>query len=416
MSVRKDLIVFSNGPGEISTWVEPVVKAVRSREDIAKQYRIVLIVHPCPFGSGTEHLVGEHIEGVEHFIGPREYMKMLITGMGRRRYAFSRDGIIFSLGGDLMHPVLFRRRIRGRHTLYAYSHNAGWEKHYSTIFVRSEYVRNKYLSRGVPEKKIVITGDLVYSSLRFLKGRNEIRRDLGIRDDELMVVFLPGSRDYMTKYVLPVFLKVIDGLTDRMDGLRAFFMKSPYISYDLIEEGLALGGRIKEAESITGTLHRDGGRCRIGFSGGKVVDVLEGQLALWGAGIDFAVSLPGTNTIQLAYRGIPTLVIAPSNKPEIVPMEGAIGMVKWIPLLGKALTRLAINAYAKRYPYTALPNIYMQEEIVPELSGVITTDDVTNRVHEILSRGEHERIRERLAVFQFPFNPVDVIVQTVFNS
>jgi hypothetical protein len=416
MNRREDLIIFSNGPGEISTWVMPVVEALQSREGIADRYRIILIIHPCPFGSGTEHMVGTHIEGVEHFIGPREYMKMLVTGFGRRRYGFSREGIIFSLGGDLMHPVLFRRRIKGRHTLYAYSHNTGWEKYYSTIFVRSEYVRDKYLKRGVTEERIVVAGDLVYSSLKYLKDRDAVRKELGVEAHEQVAVFLPGSRDYMTQYVIPVFLKIIDDLGGRMKGLKAYFMKSPYISYDLIEKGLRLGGKIKEVESIPGTLLRDNGRYRIRFSGSKTVEILEGEMDYWGRGVDFAVSLPGTNTIQLAYRGIPTLVITAANKPEIVPMEGAIGMVRWIPYLGKALTRLAVYAYARKYRYTALPNIYSNREIVPELFGMLTTDQITNRIVEILSGDELERISERLDAFQFPQNPVRVIMDRVFKS
>jgi hypothetical protein len=414
MSARKDLIIFSNGPGEVSTWVMPVVEALQVRKGITGRYRIILIIHPCPFGSGTEHMVGTRIEGVEHFIGPREYMKMLVTGFGKRRYGFSREGIIFSLGGDLMHPVLFRRRIKGRHTLHAYSHNPGWEKYYRTIFVRSEYVRDKYLKRGVPEERIVVTGDLVYSSLKYLKDRDVVRKELGVGARERVVVFLPGSRDYMTQYVIPVFLKVIDDLGDRMKGLKAYFMKSPYISYELIEKGLRLGGKIREAESIPGTLLRDDDRYRIRFSGGKTVDILEGGMDYWGRGVDFAVTLPGTNTIQLAYRRIPALVIAAANKPEIVPMEGAIGMVRWIPFLGKVLTRLAVYAYARKYRYAALPNIYSNQEILPELFGILTSDDITNRIVEILSGDELERIGDRLDIFQFPHNPVEVIMDRVF--
>jgi lipid-A-disaccharide synthase len=255
----------------------------------------------------------------------------------------------------------------------------------------------------------------VSSSLKYQKDRDALRRELGAGAHERVVVFLPGSRDYMTKYVIPVFLKVIDDLGDRVEGLKPYFMKSPYISYEVIEEGLGLGGRIEEAESIPGTLLRDDGRYRIRFSGGKTVDILEGEMEYWGRGVDFAVSLPGTNTIQLAYRGIPTLVVAAWNKPEIVPMEGAIGMVKWIPYLGKALTRLAVYAYARKYRYVALPNIYSNQEVVPEIFGLITTDQITDRIAEILNTDELERISDRLAIFQFPRNPVDVIMERVFS-
>jgi lipid-A-disaccharide synthase len=301
MNRRKDLLIFSNGPGEVSTWVKPFVEAVRARADIAGTYRVILIMHPCQFGSGTEHRVGRSIDGIEQIVGKRAYMKMLLTGIGKRRYNFTREGIIFSLGGNLMHPVLFRKRIRGRHQLYAYSHNPGWERQYKTIFVRNSFVKDRYLSRGVPEEKLVITGDLVYSSLKHLRERNVVRRELGIGKGERMIVFLPGSREYMTKYLIPLFLKVIDDLTDRVSGLKPFLLKSPYISYEHIEESLAIGGKIKGVDSITGTLHREDGQQSIYLPSGKRVAILEGQLDLWSKGVDFAVSIPGTNTVQLAY-------------------------------------------------------------------------------------------------------------------
>lgn len=416
MNRRKDLLIFSNGPGEVSTWVQPVLEAVRARADIADKYRVILIMHPCQFGSGTEHRVGCSIDGIEQIVEKRAYMRMLLTGIGKRRYNFAREGIIFSLGGNLMHPVLFRKRIRGKHQLYAYSHNPGWGKQYKTIFVRNSFVKDMYLSRGVPDEKLIITGDLVYSSLKHLRERNEVRRELGIGKGERMIVFLPGSREYMTKYLIPLFLKVIDDLTDRVSGLKSFLLKSPYISYELIEESLAIGGKIKGVDSITGTLHREDGQQGIHLPSGKRVAILEGQLDLWGKGVDFAVSIPGTNTLQLAYRGIPALVVAPANKPEIVPIEGAANMVKWIPLAGTFLIRMAIKSYIKRYPLTALPNIYMNEEILPELVGVLETDDITLKIQELLTGEDLAKIGERLSCFQFDTNPVDIIVREVWGN
>lgn len=257
-SKKKDLIIFSNGPGEVSTWVQPVVEAVRKRRELSSMYRILLIVHPCPFGSGTEGSVARGFDGIEEFIGPGEYLKILFTGLGRRKFRFSREGVIFSLGGDLMHPVLFRKRIKGRHTLYAYTRNHGWAKYYEKIFVRSDYVKNKMLKQGVSREKLKVSGDLVYSSLKFLRPGRDLRKELDIKEGEKMLVFLPGSRDFEVWYMLPIFLKVISGIDDRIRDVKPFLLKSPYISYEFIEKALANGGDIKVAESIPGELKRQG--------------------------------------------------------------------------------------------------------------------------------------------------------------
>jgi lipid-A-disaccharide synthase len=303
MSGKKDLIIFSNGPGEVSTWVLPIIDAFRKRKGLAAQYRIVLIIHPDQFGSGTEHEVAGKFNGVSRVIRPREYMKLLITGLGKKNLSFKKQGVIFSLGGNLMHPVLFRKRIRGKHLLYAYTNNTGWERYFERIFVRNDYVRNKFVLRGVPENKVMVTGDLVYSSLKGLNNRDEIREELHLSLNERMVVFMPGSRKFEARYMVPIFLKVIDDITESVEHLKIFILKSPYISYEFIREALLSGGKIKEAESMSGEMKTDArnGRFCIEFADGKIVQILDKGLEYWGSGIDFAVTLPGTNTIQRCY-------------------------------------------------------------------------------------------------------------------
>ena len=415
---KKDLIIFSNGPGEVSTWVQPVVEAVQKRGELSSMYRILLIVHPCPFGSGTEGSVARGFEGIEEFIGPGEYLKILFTGLGRRKFRFSREGVIFSLGGDLMHPVLFRRRIKGRHTLYAYTKNQGWSKYYEKIFVRSDYVKNKMLKQGVSHQKLKVSGDLVYSSLKFLRPGLDVRKELDIKDGEKMVVFLPGSRDFEVWYMLPMFLKVISDIADRISGVKPFLLKSPYISYDFIVKVLANGGNIKVAESIPGELKRQGNNFLpyIEFSGGKRVSVLEKGLKYWGEGIDFAVTVPGTNTIQLAYREIPSLVVAPLNKPELYPVEGPLGLLKWIPLIGNMILKKAVFKYLTKFPYASLPNMYENEEIFPELFKVIQTDEITDKIIEIFTNKEHEKIKKKLSRFKPDDSPADLIIQEAFGD
>jgi hypothetical protein len=448
----EDLVLFSNGPGELSTWVRPVLELVTGRTDLRDRYRIVLVIHPCQFSSGTEHIVARTLGGIHTVIRPAEYLKILATGLGKKPHAFKTNGLMFSLGGDLMHPVLFRRRIGGNHLLYAYTNNVGWEKHYRKIFVRNGYVRDKFLRHGCPDDRIVVTGDLVHDSLESLQERGEARRALGLREDDSMVAFLPGSREFEVKYMLPVFLRVIDELTDRLNHVRPYFLKSPYVDGRLIERALALGGKIREMESMSGVLWTGqraaggGGAAGMGakdtdvkdtdvkdtdvkdmdvpgreaacivISNGKRVPVLEGGLDLWGEGIDFAVTLPGTNTVQLAYRGIPSLVVSPLNKPELIPIEGAFGLLKWVPVIGKPVLRKAVLRHVKQYPYAALPNIYENEQIFPELFGVIRTRDITETVGRVLSEDGGGAIRAKLARFRPERSPVSIIADQVWGE
>jgi len=124
----------------------------------------------------------------------------------------------------------------------------------------------------------------------------------------------------------------------------------------------------------------------------------------------------GKNTIQLAYRSIPALVIAPLNKPELIPVEGTVGILKWMPIRGKPILRVALMRYIKRFPYASFPNLYTNEEIFPEIAGIIQKEDISRRIIEILQSGEEGEIRKRLDSFQFKWDPAEHIVSTVWGS
>jgi len=413
----KDLVIFSNSPGEVSTWVAPVVERL-VKHPAAAQYRTLLVIHPCQFASGNEPFVAKSFPGIDIIVPPKQYMRSLIPGAWKRRYGVKKEGVILSLGGSLKHPVVFKKRVHASYPLYAYTNNPdlpGREKRYERIFVRNEYIQDKYLKRGVPEEKLLIVGDLVRSTIVSKKDRTDSRRELGIAEQEKMVVFLPGSRDFEVLFMLPVFLRVIDDLLDRFGDFRAFVLKSPFVPYDWIEQALARGGKIKEGDTLGGTLHREDGSAVIRLSEKKKIRILEGGLEQWGDGIDMAVTLPGSNTIQLAYRKIPMLTVMPLNRPDIIPFVGVLAALKWIPLVGRPILKKAALAYTRRFKFAALPNIYQNREIVPELFGVIKTEDITNLLAKIIENDEMAEIAKRLDVFDSAEDPADKIVRAIWG-
>ncbi|MFW6137738.1 MAG: hypothetical protein ACOC7U_01060, partial [Spirochaetota bacterium] len=135
-----------------------------------------------------------------------------------------------------------------------------------------------------------------------------------------------------------------------------------------------------------------------------------------GGGIDFAVSLPGTNTIQLAYRKIPSLVVAALNKPEVIPVEGPAGVLKWVPVLGKWVLKKAASSYIKSFRFAALPNIYLNREAFPELFGVIKTSDITQRLYSIFTRGDDLSIRSKLECFSYDHSPAELMVREIWED
>jgi lipid-A-disaccharide synthase len=414
---KKDLIIFSNSPGEVSGWVQPVIEELNKHDAIINEHRVFLIIHPCQFGSGKETFVAGSFPGIDYIVSPKEYLRYLSVGSWKRRYGLNNSGVILSLGGNLKHPVVFKKRVRARYPLFAYTDNPdlpGWESNYTKIFLRSEYVKTKYMKKGVSGSKLEVVGDLLHSTLKGSRSREEVRRELGIAKKERMFGLLPGSRDFEVHYLTPVFLKVMSDLIDAFDGIKPFLIKSPYVSYKQIEKSLSMSDKIREMEYMPGTLRKEDRRYLIESGDGMEMPVLEGGLNYWGAGLDFALTIPGSNTIQLAYRKIPFLVVAPINKPEIIPFVGILSILKWTPLLGKPILKKALVAYNKRIKYTALPNIYTDSEIVPELRGVLKTGDITEKIAKILEAKEDEKIRDGLLRLSVENDPAEEIVKAVF--
>lgn len=413
----KDLVLFSNSPGEVATWVAPVVRRF-ARHRKARYFRTFLVIHPCQFASGNEPFVAENFRGVDIVVPPKQYLRCMLGGKWKKRFGLGEEGVILSLGGSLKHPVAFKKRAGVGYPLYAYTNNPdlpGQEQEYERVFVRNEYVRDKYRARGVPDNRLMIVGDLVRSSISRNRSREDARKALGAGDREIVLAVMPGSRAFQVHYMLPAFLKAVDDLTDRVGGVRVIVLKSPFVTYSWIEEALLKGGRIKEGNTIGGTLLRQGAATAIRIGANKTIPVIEGGLEEWGEAIDLAVTLPGSNTMQLAYRRIPMLTVMPLNKPEIIPIVGPLAVLKYIPLLGKPLLKKAALSYTKRFRFAALPNIYRNEAIVPELFGVIQVEQITELLSDIIENDRINEIGDRLSVFEKGSDPADAIVRYVWG-
>mgnify|MGYP001795626520 CR=1 FL=1 len=49
-----DVLILTNGPGEVTTWVKPVVQQLRKYAPDHGQLRLSVMLSPCPHASGGE--------------------------------------------------------------------------------------------------------------------------------------------------------------------------------------------------------------------------------------------------------------------------------------------------------------------------------------------------------------------------
>ena len=76
-----DIIILSNGPGEVTTWVRPVVRALRDKLGNDRDLvRISVILSPCPNASGKEVQILQSYPEVDRVQDAKHFSKFLVWG------------------------------------------------------------------------------------------------------------------------------------------------------------------------------------------------------------------------------------------------------------------------------------------------------------------------------------------------
>ncbi|MFP5504503.1 MAG: lipid-A-disaccharide synthase, partial [Candidatus Sericytochromatia bacterium] len=99
--MRPDILIVSNGPGELASWVRPVVR--QFGRDFPEA-RLTVALVPCPYASGEEAATvtawGERVRVWQ----PAETMRLVLSG--RAPEALSESGAVLFLGGDQVFAAL----------------------------------------------------------------------------------------------------------------------------------------------------------------------------------------------------------------------------------------------------------------------------------------------------------------------
>ncbi|NJL84030.1 MAG: lipid-A-disaccharide synthase, partial [Chloroflexaceae bacterium] len=118
----------------------------------------------------------------------------------------------------------------------------------------------------------------------------------------------------------------------------------------------------------------------------------------WLARCRLCITTVGANTAQLAYLGVPMLVLLPTQQLDAMrAWDGLPGLLARSPLFG-SLAAKAINAFVLRQGRLfAWPNIWVGEAIVPEIKGQLQAPNIAELVLDYLRNpGRLQAIQRRL--------------------
>jgi lipid-A-disaccharide synthase len=317
---KYDIILVANSPGELSALVKPVAESI---SDNIKEARIILVLTPCQYTSEKELEYIKTIRGISTAISAQGYKNWIILNH-RPKIKFSGKGLVLYLGGDLAHAILVAKKVG--YPAWAYVQDRiAWTNFYKRFFVPDAGTLTKFAKNKKLRAKLKVVGNLMADSVSDLPKWSPKKN---------MITLLPGSRAWQIKHMTPIYERIV----------RHIKIEMPNAVFQVVSSPFEKAMEIKGARTV------------------RFEDVPNSELI---------ITIPGTNTARLAALGIPMIVIFPLDNPDVIPLEGLAHYIGKIPYLGSRFRKTLADTLNRKIKFFALPNIKADQEIVPEIRGII---------------------------------------------
>jgi lipid A disaccharide synthetase len=374
-----DILILSNGPGEITTWVRPVVKALRNLLGYdCSQVRISVMLSPCPHSTGQEAAIARGYPEVDRVQSSEYFFPFLLWGQTADNWNWRPQGVVLFLGGDQFYPLLIGKRLRYSTVIYA-----EWEARWYR-WLDHFAVMNQSVSNPIPESyrhKLTVVGDLMAdfapTSLNFLEMA--VAPVIGI---------LPGSKPGKLTQGVPLCLAIAQHIYEQKPETRFILPIAPtldietLVSFANAQENpfvMKMGGVSAELVIEENNTEK---RHFLGNSTGLKIELISQFPAhVHLQQCCLALTTVGANTAELGALGIPMIVLLPTQQLDAMrTWDGIPGILANLPVVGSQFAKLINARVVKEGRLFAWPNIWAKEEIVPELRGQLQADRVAELV------------------------------------
>ena len=155
------IVLVSNGPGELATWVRPLAEKLHSHLSLRPRYKnssqgLRLALVPCPNATGEEAEAARKFDQFETITPAKKFWNLLLKPSSFGNWP--KKGLVIFLGGDQFWSVLLSARLRYRHLTYA-EWIARWPFWNDRIVAMSTKVKSQ-----IPRKfknRCTVVGDLM---------------------------------------------------------------------------------------------------------------------------------------------------------------------------------------------------------------------------------------------------------------
>ena len=371
------VLIITNGPGELSTWVKPVVDNLNKINNSSEKHNrlnfsINLILVPCPNSTGKEYKVAKSWNKFELITKAEDFWKLLI-----RPYKYAKwpqKGIVLFLGGDQFWSVLLAKRLGYINITYA-EWISRWPRWSNTIAAM-----NMKVKKSIPQKyryKCKVIGDLMAD----ITLNKEISLNL---EERKFIALLPGSKKAKLSIGVPYFLEIADHINNKNRNINLIIPIAPttspeeYLFFQSSKNPIAkyYSSKIKQIKPIKNSIFNyiieTSNNTKIFLiNKNPCYEVLKK--------CDLAITTVGANTAELAALSLPMIVVLPTQHLNVMnSWDGIFGITGKISFINKLFTFIIKNWYLKKKKFFAWPNIKANKLIIPERIGNISPKQIAN--------------------------------------
>ncbi len=390
------VVIVSNGPGELATWVSPVVdelnkinKSLCYEEKLDFTLRLVLV--PCPNATGKEFIVANSWKKFELITKAKSFWKLLINPGSFA--SWPKKGIVIFLGGDQLWSILLAKRLGYVNITYAewISRWPQWTNKIAAMNIKvKELIPKRY------KYKCQIIGDLMAD----IKLNSEI---LLKNKEKQYIALLPGSKSAKLSVGIPFFLEIADHIAEENQNINFIIPiapttdKSEYLFFQSERNPIAkyYSSKIKVIEDIKDSYFD---YVIETSKNTKIYLIKKHPCYEILKECDLAITTVGANTAELAAIALPMLVVLPTQHLNIMnAWDGIFGVIGKISFINRFITFIIRYFYFKKKKFFAWPNIKAKRMIVPERIGNISPRKIAKEVlHLIKNRNQLKSISDNL--------------------
>ncbi|MDA9745918.1 glycosyl transferase [Prochlorococcus sp. AH-736-K20] len=390
------IVIVSNGPGELTTWVNPVVdelnkinKSLCTPDKVDFTLRLVLV--PCPNATGKEFSVANSWNKFELITKSKSFWQLLI-----KPHSFAHwpeKGVVIFLGGDQFWSILLAKRLGYLNITYA-EWISRWPQWTNEIAAMNLKVKELIPKRH--QYKCRIIGDLM-ADIKLGSG-------ISLKNNEKnYIALLPGSKKAKLSVGVPFFLEIADHIAEENQNINFIIPiapttdKSEFLFFQSERNPIAkyYSSKIKTIKKIEESCFD---YVIETSKNTKIYLIKKHPCYEILKECDLAITTVGANTAELASIALPMFVILPTQHLNMMnAWDGIFGVIGKISIINRFLSSVVKYFYFKKKKFFAWPNIKAKRMIVPERIGNVSPRKIAKEVLLLIQdKGELKSISNNL--------------------